>query len=254
MNEWFETEQIDADTYCISEYRHREQTHCWLLCGTDRAFLIDTGTGIRDIGPAVRKLYQGPVTVLTTHVHWDHIGSHGSFEHFGVHEAEVPWISEHFPVPRPAVLSDLIKEPTVLPDDFDPETWNVFQGIPSFTYAGGETLSTGNRNLQIIHTPGHSPGHCVFYEAERGYLFSGDLIYYGQIDAFYPSTDPVKLAESIRKLKNLKIGSIFPGHYRYPVHPGIIGEMTEALKQIEAEGDLRQCGKTFDFGTFSFRF
>ena len=254
MNEWFETKQIDADTYCISEYRHREQTHCWLLCGTDRAFLIDTGTGIRNIRSVVEQLYHGPVTVLTTHVHWYHIGSHGSFEQFGVHEAEVPWISEQFPVPRPAVLNDLIKEPTVLPDDFDPAGWNVFRGTPSFTYAGGETISTRNRNLQIIHTPGHSPGHCVFYEPERGYLFSGDLIYYGQIDAFYPSTDPVQLSESIRKLKGLNIRSIFPGHYRYPVHPDIINEMAAALDQIKAEGSLYQCEKTFDFGQFSFRF
>lgn len=254
MNEWFKTEQIDKNTFCISEYRHREQTHCWLLCGKDRAFLIDTGTGIRDIAEIVRKLYHGPVTVLTTHVHWDHIGSHGSFEHFGVHVAEVPWISEQFPVPRSAVLSDLTREPTVLPDGFNTGNWNVFQGTPSFTYNGGETLSTGDRNIQIIHTPGHSPGHCVFFEPEQGYLFSGDLVYYGQIDAFYPSTDPVLLAESVRKLKDLRISHIFPGHYRYPVHPGIINEMTEALKQIEAEGDLHQCGKTFAFRNFSFRF
>lgn len=46
MNDWFTTEKIDSDTYIISEYRHPEETHCYLLLGAERALLIDTGLGI----------------------------------------------------------------------------------------------------------------------------------------------------------------------------------------------------------------
>ena len=45
MSSWFTTEIIDKDTFAISEYRHWEETHCYLLCGTKKAILIDTGLG-----------------------------------------------------------------------------------------------------------------------------------------------------------------------------------------------------------------
>ena len=41
MNDWFTVEEIDALTYAVSEYRHWEETHCYLLCGQDKAVLID---------------------------------------------------------------------------------------------------------------------------------------------------------------------------------------------------------------------
>ena len=43
MDSWFTLDQIDSQTYCISEYRHWEETHCYLLNGTGRSLLIDTG-------------------------------------------------------------------------------------------------------------------------------------------------------------------------------------------------------------------
>ncbi len=74
---WFTVERVDADTYAVSEYRHWEEPHCYLLLGRERAALIDTGLGVGDIRAVVERLTDLPVTVLTTHVHWDHIGGHG---------------------------------------------------------------------------------------------------------------------------------------------------------------------------------
>ncbi|WP_418747121.1 MBL fold metallo-hydrolase [Frisingicoccus sp.] len=92
MNNWFTVERIDIDTYAISEYKHWEETHCYLLCGAQRAVLIDTGLGIVKIKEVVDDLTELPVTVITTHVHWDHIGGHQHFSHFEVHEAEKDWL------------------------------------------------------------------------------------------------------------------------------------------------------------------
>ena len=47
MSGWFTTEIIDKDTFAISEYRQWEETHCYLLCGTKKAILIDTGLGVQ---------------------------------------------------------------------------------------------------------------------------------------------------------------------------------------------------------------
>ena len=64
LDEWFTVEQVSSDTFVISEYRHREETHCYLLLGDTRAVLIDTGLGVADIGAAVCGLTSLPVTVV----------------------------------------------------------------------------------------------------------------------------------------------------------------------------------------------
>ncbi len=46
MNGWFTVERIDTQTFAISEYQHYEETHCYLLCGQNKAALIDTGLGV----------------------------------------------------------------------------------------------------------------------------------------------------------------------------------------------------------------
>ncbi len=49
MDDWFTIDRVEPDTYIISEYRHREETHCYLLNGSARSLLIDTGLGIGNI-------------------------------------------------------------------------------------------------------------------------------------------------------------------------------------------------------------
>ncbi len=67
MSGWFTVEEIDRDTFAISEYRHWEETHCYLLLGLERALLIDTGLGVADIGAVVKGLTRLPVTVGEPH-------------------------------------------------------------------------------------------------------------------------------------------------------------------------------------------
>ena len=100
MGNWFTVEKIDNGTYAISEYKHWEETHCYLLCGTEKAVLIDTGLGVANIKAVVDSLTTLPITVITTHVHWDHIGGHGYFDNIAVHEMEENWLSIQFPIPQ----------------------------------------------------------------------------------------------------------------------------------------------------------
>lgn len=61
MDDWFTLERIDEDTDVLSEYRHWEETHCYLLRGRERSLLVDTGLGICDIRQAVDRLTDRPV-------------------------------------------------------------------------------------------------------------------------------------------------------------------------------------------------
>lgn len=250
MEGWFTTEKIDGDTFVISEYRHWEETHCYLLCGRERAILIDTGLGIANIRDEVEKLTELPVMAAATHVHWDHIGGHKYFEKIAVHEAEKEWLSGRFPLTLQLVKQNLISRPCDFPEDFLLENYQIFQGTPQQILHDGDRLELGGRSLTVLHTPGHSPGHCCFYEPERRYLFSGDLIYQGCLDAFYPSTDPMLFWQSVRKIQALEAERIFPGHHQLWIPAGIADRIEKAFQSLAEKGILRHGGGIFDYGEF----
>ncbi len=250
MENWFTVEKIDAGTFAVSEYGHWEETHCYLLLGTDRAILIDTGLGVGDIGHVVRGLTDLPVLAVTTHVHWDHIGGHWCFGDIAVHEAERDWLAGKFPLPLAVVKRNLTAKPCRFPEDFSLEEYRVFQGEPRTVFRGGDSLDLGGRRIEVVHTPGHSPGHCCFYEPDRGYLYAGDLIYKGCLDAFYPTTDPELFFMSIKKVRQLDVCRIFPGHHDLCVPISILPQIEAAFGELSSAGKPRQGSGVFDFGDF----
>lgn len=250
MADWFTVEAIDDDTFAISEYRHWEETHCYLICGTEKSVLIDTGLGIGNIKTVVDSLTPLPVMAVTTHVHWDHIGGHKYFDNIAVHEAEKDWLSVRFPIPLEAVKRNLMRKACNFPKDFILDDYQIFTGIPQQILHDGDWLDLDNRRLMVIHAPGHSPGHCCFYEPDRKYLFSGDLIYEGCLDAFYPSTDPQLFWKSVRKIQNLNINRILPGHHQLSIPIDIIDNIENGFSQLSDEGKLIQGNGVFDFGDF----
>ena len=129
MTDWFTIDKIDGTTYIISEYRHPEETHCYLLIGSELCLLIDTGLGIGNIYEQVRKLTDKPITAIATHIHWDHIGGHKYFHDFYVHKAESEWLNGKFPLPIQAVRNMVAD--CDLPEDFNINDYTIFQGTPT---------------------------------------------------------------------------------------------------------------------------
>lgn len=250
METWFTVEEIDGDTFAVSEYGHWEETHCYLVCGTERAVLIDTGLGVDNIRRVIDQLTTLPVMTVTTHVHWDHIGGHGYFQETAVHEAERKWLSGGFPLSLEEVKRNLTLRPCNFPKEFDLKDYGIYQGEPQRILRDGDRLELGGRVLTVVHTPGHSPGHCCFYEARRRTLYSGDLIYSGTLDAFYPTTDPQQFWQSIRKVRQLGIDRIFPGHHRLNVPVDLMGRIERAFQDLDDRGKLKQGSGLFDYGEF----
>lgn len=248
---WFTVERIDQETYAFSEYAHWEKTHSYLLLGQERALLIDTGLGVGDLYREVRTRSALPVQAVLTHAHWDHMGALASFPNFALHGAEESWLTNGFPLPPSVVRAQLTKEPCAFPPDFSPETYQVFQGSPARLLEDRDLLELGGRTLQVFHTPGHSPGHVCYYEPERGYLFSGDLIYEGCMDAFYPSTDPAAFLRSIERMAQLKVRRILPGHHALTLSPTLREEMQRELKRLANQGKLQHGRGLFSFGTWA---
>lgn len=247
---WFTVEKIDAATYAISEYRHWEETHCYLLLGEKHAALIDTGLGVQNIKSVVDTLTSLPVLVLTTHAHWDHIGGHRYFQNFAVHESEAEWLSEKFPLPLQVVKNNLTRKPCTFPCGFCPDHYSIFKGVPTSILHDGDQIDLGNRTINVIHTPGHSPGHCCFYEPDRSWLYTGDLIYKGCLDAFYPTTDPFLFMRSAERVTKLRLKKILPAHHQLNIPISLADEVANAFVMLYGQGKLRQGSGIFDFGEF----
>lgn len=199
MENWFTIDQIDDRTYIISEYRHWEETHCYLLNGSERSLLIDTGLGICNIYEEVVKLTDKPVTAAATHIHWDHIGGHKYFPNFYAHKAELDWLNGKFPLPI-STIREMVIDRCQLPDGFDVNKYTFFQGTPTRVLQDHDIIDLGGQQVEVLHTPGHAPGHMCFWERDKGYLFTGDLVYKDILLAYYPSTDPESYLASCKRL------------------------------------------------------
>lgn len=250
MRDWFTIDQIDKETYIISEYRHWEETHCYLLNGSKRSLLLDTGLGICNIYDEVIKLTDKLVTAVATHVHWDHIGGHKYFPDFYAHNEELKWLNGEFPLSMKQVR-DMVIDRCDLPEGYDVTTYDFFQGTPTRVLGDGDVIDLGDRLIHVLHTPGHSPGHMCFFERERGYLFTGDLVYKDTLFAYYPSTDPVAYLSSLNKIAALSVTRVFPGHHTLNINPEILIRMRDALEQLKTEGKLHHGSGTFDYGDWS---
>ncbi len=128
------------------------------------------------------------------------------YQGVGVHEAERDWLESKFPLPIQMVRSELSQGECDFPTGFFVENYRIYQGAPQFLIHDGDEIDLGGRRVEVLHTPGHSPGHCCFYEPEKGYLYSGDLVYMGSLDMFYPTTDPRSFRDSIHRIQHS------PGH------------------------------------------
>lgn len=250
MKNWFTIERIDADTWSISEYRHWEETHAYLLKGRERSLLIDTGLGICNICEEVKKLTDQPVAAVATHIHWDHIGGHRYFPEFYAHEAELDWLSGAFPLTMEQIRA-FVTERCDLPEGFCIDDYTFFQGAPARVLRDRDLIDLGGRVLQVLHTPGHSPGHMCFWEAGREYLFTGDLVYQDTLLAYYPSTDPEAYLTSMERIAALPVKKVLPAHHSLQIQPAIIQEITDAFRQLKAAGQLHHGSGVFSYGKFA---
>lgn len=88
-----------------------------------------------------------------------------------------------------------------------------FLGGEDFTYAGDDRIPFDGGELKVVHTPGHESSHCCFYEADQQILFTGDhILGQGTTVIPPPDGDMALYIQSLRKLLDLKIRFLLPGH------------------------------------------
>ena len=253
MTSWFDIEEIDSQTYVISEYAHPEKVHSYLLLDAGVACLIDTGLGIGNIREVIDQLTDSPITVITTHAHWDHIGGHGLFSNIYIHEHEADWLRNGLPMPISTIRRYILEEPITkkLPQCFDINNYFPFRGELSRELVDNDIIEFGKRKLRVIHTPGHSPGHICMFEERTGYLFTGDLLYKGTMYAFLPESDPDSYFHSVQKISLLpNVSKILPAHNDLNLKCSFINDVLESFTDLKERNLLKKGCGIYNFTNF----
>ena len=176
VDDYFAVEDLGDGTFAIGEPRYYQQNYSYLIVGLKRAILFDSGSGTRDISGVVAALTKLPVTVIVSHLHFDHLGGITPF-------GRVAMID--LPETRADVSGELFK-----PGRY--EFMGFFDGrvAPSFRVAEwlapGAVIDLGGRSLQVLSTPGHTPSSVALFDATNRRLFIGDFIYPTTLYAFLP--------------------------------------------------------------------
>jgi glyoxylase-like metal-dependent hydrolase (beta-lactamase superfamily II) len=96
---------------------------------------------------------------------------------------------------------------------FDPERYAIAPAPPTILLEGGEIIDLGDRQLQVLHYPGHSPGSIALFEAKTGILFSGDVVYDGPLSDKLYHSDPTIYEKSLKRLRELPVRIVHGGHH-----------------------------------------
>ena len=170
--------------------------------GSDRALIVDPGDEAPRILKAVDDLGLTVEAVLLTHCHFDHIGAVAPV-------AKATGAPVYCPEIEVPVLADIMA--------FVP--WPGFGPFESYeadeTVAGGERLELAGLEIEVLFTPGHSPGHVTYAVREEAALFSGDVLFQGSVGRTdLPGGDWPTLLESIRSLVEgfPAETNVYPGH------------------------------------------
>lgn len=240
--DWFTVEEIDSTTFSIGEYGQWMKLHSYLLIGSERAALIDTGLGVGNIQTVVDSLTKLPITVISTHAHWDHVGNHNLFCDVRIHEAEKTWLEEGYKEEADEIREYLVERPfsKVPPKDFQLARYNIPRCQPTGLIEDGQQLNLGGRELTFHHTPGHSPGHICIHEEKTGYLVTGDLLYQGTLLAGLSDSNPEAFLDSLTRMTQLnRITRLLPGHGRLTIDLTLLKEAEQAFLQLKQKGQLK---------------
>jgi hydroxyacylglutathione hydrolase len=175
------------------------ETNCWLIAadGGDEAVVVDPGFSAARVHELLRGAGKTPVAVLATHGHADHVGAAAEFcgdeLPLHIHEADALALTDPL-----AWGAGYAREPIPVKD--------------VRTLSDGDVLSFAGFRIEVLHTPGHTPGSVCF--RTDGWVLSGDLVFAGTIGrSDFPNSSPERMRASLRRFLELPDPlPVLPGH------------------------------------------
>ena len=178
----------------------------YVVEGDDKALVIDAGTEMPHLSKAVATLTDKPLMLALTHGHGDHVGGVVSFPEVWIHPADTSMIG----------------------------AGARQYGIQVHLLSDGEVIDLGGRQIEVLHTPGHTSGSVTFFDKARGYGFSGDafgstnlLLFGGTFRTLIETT-----TRTAAYMQANGIGKLYPGHYH--------GDNPETLQRVLDEKKMSE--------------
>jgi glyoxylase-like metal-dependent hydrolase (beta-lactamase superfamily II) len=259
--DWFEVYRVKPDIYVFYEPYQYEEALSTLILGEEKAVLIDTGCGIGNIRKAVEEVTDMPVMVVNTHAHNDHIAQNYLFDEIAM--LDHPWSREaQKGLPR-SEMAHLIADGMLwkkLPEGFDSENYVVPGFKVTQWFKDGDRIELGNRSLEVLHTPGHTPDSVCLLDREDKLLFTGDMFYTGGIYTYLNGGDiPTFIDSYLRMLEYYdEYDRLMPSHNEPWVEKILLRDVFKAVVDIaEGRGKYREGTdrgvsiRKYDFGRFS---
>ena len=183
-------EQIAPDTWAIGEPADDPDNYEYLLIGKDRALLIDAGaTKDHDIHRAIAGITDKPVTVIPTHLHYDHTNGLKFFSSIALIEL-------------PETLQKSGGNHVQL-GRYQYESWNPLRFEITEWIKPDGMIDLGGRMVQVLLTPGHTTNSVSIWEPEAKRLFTGDLLYPTTLFAFGPDSSLSAYIETLDRLAGM---------------------------------------------------
>jgi len=215
--QWFWIYKMPGNVYALYEPYQEESVISYLILGEESALLWDTGMGISNIRECVEQLTDLPITVLNSHVHFDHTGGDYLFENVMCYNipSAIRILTEgmtHLDLEENMNPKLIVN----LPPDFDKENFSRVGKVPTATVEDGQMIDLGGRMLEVLYTPGHSESCIMLIDEANSILFTGDTWYPGGLYAFMEDSSLPDYAASMHRAEDAvrenNISWIFPSH------------------------------------------
>ena len=233
---WFEVYRVAPQVFAIYEPHQSEETISYLIVGTKRALLFDTGMGISDLQKVVAQLTPLPIAVLNSHTHNDHVGDNWRF--LEIYGMDTEFSRKNARGSRDAAQSEIGPNEICgsLPKGFDRNTYETHPWKVTQTVKDGERIDLGGRVLEVLSTPGHTPDALCLFDRAAGLLFTGDTYYPAAIWLFRPETNLDQYQASVQRLVKLapSVKTVLGAHNIPVQSPAILARLLHAFEEVRA--------------------
>ena len=214
--DWYRLRPQSGGITWIDEPHIHEFYRCniWHVRGRDRDMMVDSGMGVVSLRQWVPLVSERPLDAVASPTHFDHIGCHHEFDCRLCHAAEADLLAAPT---RENTMADIYVTDamfsTLPPQPYASETYGVKSAPATRILHDHDIIDLGDRHFEVIHTPGHSPGGIALWEAATGILFSGDILYDGELVEQNYHSNAADYHASMTRLYNLPVRVVHAGHF-----------------------------------------
>ena len=214
----------------------------FLLEGTEKALLVDTGMNTPDAKAIAESLTELPLSLINTHADRDHISGNSFFDTFYMSPAEIENYASGIQQTTPEVAAQQQTTPEV-----------VGRILP---VREGDLIDLGERPLLVIDNPGHTPGSIAILDVKNRVLIGGDSIQDGNIFLFGKYRNIDQYVGSLKHIREYgdRFDVVYPSHGTFPVKPELIEDLIDGAQKIIAGAAESTVTEWFGMKIRQFRF